>query len=38
MIIDGTGDKFSKIKKQKELEDIGYDCFMVFVHTKLEVS
>ena len=39
IIIDGTGDKFSKIKKQKkELEDIGYDCFMVFVHTKLEVA
>jgi len=39
MIIDGTGDKFSKIKKQKEeLEKIGYDCYMVFVHTKLEVA
>ena len=39
LIIDGTGDTFSKIKKQKkELEDIGYDCFMVFVHTKLEVA
>mgnify|MGYP003111414403 CR=1 FL=1 len=39
MIIDGTGDTFSKIKKQKkELENIGYDCFMVFVHTKLKVA
>ena len=39
MIIDGTGDNFKKIKKQKkELEKIGYDCYMVFVHTKLEIA
>ena len=39
MIIDGTGAKFKNIKEQKkELEDIGYDTYMVFVHTKLEVA
>jgi len=39
MIIDGTGHKFDKIRKRKqELEEIGYDCFMVFVHTDLEVA
>ena len=39
MIIDGTGHKFKKIKEQKvELEEIGYDCFMVFVHTDLDIA
>ena len=39
MIIDGTGHKYGAIKKQKkELEEIGYDCFMVFVHTDLEIA
>ena len=39
MIIDGTGDDFKKISKEKaELEDIGYDCYMVFVNTTLEVA
>ena len=39
MIIDGTGHKFEKIRKRKlELEEIGYDCFMVFVHTDLKVA
>ena len=39
MIIDGTGDDFSKIKKQKEYaESLGYDCMMVFVNTSLEVA
>ena len=39
MIIDGTGHKFKKIKEQKkELEEIGYDTYMVFVHTELEVA
>jgi len=39
MIIDGTGHKFDKIKDQKkELEEIGYDCYMVFVHTDLDVA
>jgi len=39
LIIDGTGHKYDKIKDQKkELEEIGYDCYMVFVHTDLEVA
>jgi len=39
VIIDGTGHKFNAIKKQKtELEKIGYDTYMVFVHTDLDVA
>ena len=39
MIIDGTGDDYQKIAREKtELEDIGYDCYMVFVNTTLEVA
>ena len=39
MIVDGTGHKFGKIRKQKmELEEIGYDCYMVFVDTSLEIA
>lgn len=39
MIIDGTGDDTAKIKAQKErAEHLGYDCFMVFVNTSLDVA
>lgn len=39
MIIDGTGHDFAKIKKQKQkAEALGYDCYMVFVNTSLEVA
>ena len=39
MIIDGTGDEVNKIKKKKEhAEKLGYDCYMVFVNTSLEVA
>ena len=39
MIIDGTGDDFQKIASEKaELEKIGYDCYMIFVNTTLEVA
>ena len=39
MLVDGTGDDYSKIKTQKEkAEAMGYDCFMVFVNTSLEVA
>jgi predicted kinase len=39
MIIDGTGDDFEKIKKKKKhAESLGYDCYMVFVNTSLEVA
>ena len=39
MVIDGTGHKFQKIQShKKELEDIGYDTYMIFVNTSLEVA
>ena len=39
MIIDGTGDEVNKIKKKKQhAESLGYDCYMVFVNTSLEVA
>ena len=39
MIIDGTGHNYTKLKKEKqELESMGYDCYMVFVNTSLEVA
>ena len=39
MIIDGTGDEVMKIKdKKKHAESLGYDCYMVFVNTSLEVA
>ena len=39
IIIDGTGDDVLKIQKQKQrAESLGYDTFMVFVNTSLEVA
>ena len=39
MIIDGTGDDFKKIAaEKKELEEVGYDTYMIFVNTTLEVA
>jgi predicted kinase len=39
MIIDGTGHNYGKIAKKKQiLEDEGYDCYMVFVNTSLDVA
>jgi len=39
MLIDGTGHKYDKIAiKKNTLESLGYDCFMVFVNTSLEVA
>ena len=39
LIIDGTGDEVLKIKKKVEhAEALGYDCYMVFVNTSLEVA
>ncbi|MDV7397307.1 hypothetical protein RZS08_38255, partial [Arthrospira platensis SPKY1] len=39
LIIDGTGRDYNKISKQKnEMEQFGYDTFMVFVNTSLEVA
>ena len=38
-IIDGTGKKYDGIAKQKaELESIGYDCYMIFVNTSLDIA
>ena len=39
MVIDGTGHEYSKLSKQAgELEQLGYDTYMVFVHTSLDVA
>jgi len=39
MIIDGTGDDFQKISREKaELEKLGYQTYMIFVSTTLEVA
>lgn len=38
-VIDGTGKDFDKIKSLKKLyEDLGYDTYMVFVNTSLDVA
>jgi predicted kinase len=39
MIIDSTGAKIKKVEEQvKGLQQLGYDCFMIFVDTTLEVA
>lgn len=39
LLIDGTGKDYSSISKQKQrLESVGYDCYMVFVNTDLDVA
>jgi predicted kinase len=39
VIIDGTGHDFAKLKsKKKEMEHLGYDCYMVAVNTSLDVA
>lgn len=39
LIIDGTGRDYDKIKEQKALLDsLGYDSYMIFVNTTLEVA
>jgi len=39
VIIDGTGDDYDKLAgKKKVLEELGYDTYMVFVNTSLEVA
>ena len=39
LLIDGTGKDYPKIAKQKNrLQKVGYDCFMIFVNTDLEVA
>lgn len=39
MIIDGTGDEVLSIRnKMHKAEKLGYDCYMIFVNTSLEVA
>jgi cytidylate kinase len=39
LVLDGTGDDFAKIERKKnKLEELGYDTYMVFVNTSLEVA
>ena len=39
LVIDGTGKNVDKILKQKAgLEEIGYDTYMIFVNTSLDVA
>ena len=39
LIIDGTGRQSSKILRQKaSLEELGYDTYMIFVNTSLDVA
>ena len=39
LVIDGTGRDYDKIKEQKALLDqLGYDSYMIFVNTTLEVA
>ena len=39
MIIDGTGDDYRKISTMKsEVEELGYDTYMIFVNCTLEVA
>ena len=39
MIIDGTGHDYAKLStEKKQLEAMGYDCYMIFVNTSLPVA
>ena len=39
MVIDGTGKDYGKITKQaSDLKQIGYDVYMIFVNTSLDVA
>ena len=39
LVLDGTGDDYDKIKKKKaQLEELGYDAYMIFINTSLEVA
>ena len=39
LLIDGTGDDYAKIKKKnEELKKLGYDTYMLFINTTLEVA
>jgi predicted kinase len=39
VVIDGTGDDYDKIHRYKaKMQKLGYDCYMVFVNTSLDVA
>jgi len=39
MVIDGTGDEFQKMRyKRNKLVELGYDTYMIFVNTSLNVA
>jgi predicted kinase len=39
MVVDGTGRDYGKISSQvRMLKELGYDCYMVFVNTSLNVA
>ena len=39
LVIDGTGRDYDKINYQSSmLKELGYDCYMIFVNTSLEVA
>ena len=39
LIIDGTGKDYDKIaKNMRDLQQLGYDCYMVFVNTSLDTA
>ena len=39
IIIDGTGGSSKQLlQKKKRIEDLGYDTYMIFVHTTLETA
>ena len=39
LVIDGTGRDYDKVfKEKKDLENLGYDCYMIFVNTSLDVA
>ncbi len=39
VLIDGTGKEANKIaSKKRTLENLGYDCYMLFVNTALEIA
>ena len=39
VIVDGTGHKFKDVKKERQkLIEMGYDTFMVFVNTSLDIA
>ena len=39
VIVDGTGHKYKEVKKERQkLIDLGYDTYMIFVNTSLEVA